>query len=170
VEVLGGPYLHASLTTNYTQFGEGKLFGEADWGRDHFVRHARLYRPAAIVCWSPHARAFCAQNPDLIRVLDDDGVVLIGRVLGFEGATIEGTAEVEAHPGRLRVRGAVAGVDGNVVLRYHSVPCLRADRPVRLESVYLEGDPVPFIRLRTPPDTLTLELKIPPISGMGRSR
>ena len=133
VEVLGGPYLHASLTTNFTQFGEGKLFGKADWGRDHFVRYARLYRPAAIVCWSPHARAFCSSNPDLIRILDDDGVVLIGRVLGFEGDTIEGTAEVEALPGRLRIRGAVAGVDGNVVLRYHSVPCLRADRPVRWE-------------------------------------
>lgn len=170
VEVLGGPYLHASLTTNFTQFGEGKLFGKADWGRDHFVRYARLYRPAAIVCWSPHARAFCASNPDLIRILDDDGVVLIGHVLGFRGDTIEGTAEVEALPGRLRIRGAVAGVDGNVVLRYHSVPCLRADRPVRLEPVYLEGDPVPFIRLRKPPDTLTLELTIPPITGMGPSR
>ena len=99
VEVLGGPYLHAALTTNFTQFGEGKLFGKADWGRDHFVRYARLYRPAAIVCWSPHARAFCRANPDLIQILDDDGVVLIGRVLGFEGDTIEGTAEVEAVPG-----------------------------------------------------------------------
>lgn len=170
VEVLGGPYLHASLKTNFTQFGEGKLFGKADWGRDHFVRYARLYRPAAIVCWSPHARAFCTANPDLVRILDDDGVLLIGRVLGFEGDTIEGTAEVEALPGRLRIRGAVAGVDGTVVLRYHSVPYLRADRPVRWEPVYLEGDPVPFIRLRTPPDTMTLELTIPPITGRGRSR
>ena len=43
--MIGGPYLHASLTTNFTQFGEGKLFGEADWDRDQFVRYARLYRP-----------------------------------------------------------------------------------------------------------------------------
>ena len=33
VEVIGGPYLHASLTTNFTQFGEGMLFGRADWDR-----------------------------------------------------------------------------------------------------------------------------------------
>ena len=58
VELIGGPYLHASLTTNYTQFGEGTLFGKADWDRDWFVRHARLYRPAAILCWSPRARTF----------------------------------------------------------------------------------------------------------------
>src|SRR5262249_44710395 len=53
IELLGGPYLHASLQTNFTQFGEGKLFGQREWGRDHFVRYARLYRPAYIACFSP---------------------------------------------------------------------------------------------------------------------
>ena len=100
VEVLGGPLLHATVTTNFTQFGEGKFFGHADWGRDEFARHARLYRPAAIACWSPRARAFCRNNPDLIRVVEDGGVVIIGRVLGFEGGTIRGQAEVKAIPGR----------------------------------------------------------------------
>ena len=33
VELIGGPYLHASLTTNFTQFGEGALFGRSDWDR-----------------------------------------------------------------------------------------------------------------------------------------
>ena len=85
VEVIGGPYLHASLNTNFTQFGEGMLFGRADWDRAHFVRYAKLYRPSAILCWSPHARRFCQENPDLVKVLEDDGTVLIGRVVGFRG-------------------------------------------------------------------------------------
>ncbi len=38
VEVLGGPYLHAALNTNFTQFGEGMLFGRSDWDRAYFVR------------------------------------------------------------------------------------------------------------------------------------
>ena len=76
VEVIGGPYLHASLTTNFTQFGEGKLFGRSDWDRDFFVRYARLYRPSAILCWSPHARAFCRANPDLIRPIVEERAVL----------------------------------------------------------------------------------------------
>lgn len=165
VEMIGGPYLHASLATNFTQFGEGTLFGKADWGREHFVRYARLYRPSAILCWSPRSRAFCLSNPDLIDVRDDDGTVLIGRVKGFEGETIEGSAEVEATPGRLQVRGAVAGVDGSVVLRYHSVPCLRARPPARWDPVFLEDDPVPFIRLRPPFNDTTLELRFPPDRG-----
>jgi hypothetical protein len=173
IELIGGPYLHASLTTNFTQFGEGKLFGRADWDRGWFERYARLYRPAAIVCWSPKARAFCRANPDLIEVKDDEGVVLIGRVKGFEGGAVSGRAEVESGPGRVRVSGLVGGVDGWVVLRYHSVPCLRFDPPVVWEPVSLEGDPVPFIRLRPPPGAaVTFELGFPPGTdgSAGRAR
>ena len=114
VEVIGGPYLHASLKTNFTQFGEGKLFGRADWDRAYFVRYAKLYRPSAILCWSPHARRFCRENPDLVKVLEDDGTVLIGRVVGFEGDFIEGRGRVEASPGRIRVHDLSPGLDGSV--------------------------------------------------------
>ena len=99
VEVIGGPYLHAALTTNFTQFGEGKLFGRADWDRDWFVRYARLYRPSAILCWSPRARAFCRANPDLIEVKDDNGFVLIARVNGFEGRRSRGRPRSRRSPG-----------------------------------------------------------------------
>ncbi len=162
VEMIGGPYLHTTVAANFTQFGEGKLFGKADWGRDHFERYARLYRPAAILCWSPKARAFCRDNPDLIRILDDDGTVLIGRVAGFEGATIRGSAQVHAETGLLHVEGAVAGADGLVVLRYHFAPHLRTSPTVPLEPVTLEGDPVPFIAFRPPPGLRSLDVSLSP--------
>ncbi len=164
VEVIGGPFLHVPVETNFTQFGEGRLFGRSDWDRAHFVRYARLYRPRAIVCWSPRARAFCKANPDLIEVLDEErgGPLLIGLVKGFEGPAIQGKAKVQAEPGRLRVWIAPDEVDGLVVLRYHSMPYLRSRPPVPLESVQLEGDPVPFIGIRPPADPLTLELNFPP--------
>ncbi len=70
VEVIGGPYLHSTVTTNFTQFGEAKLFGVVDWNLDRFERYARLYRPSAIVCWSQKARSFCRNNPELdLRVV-----------------------------------------------------------------------------------------------------
>ncbi len=163
VEVIGGPYLHATVAANFAQFGEGKLFGDPDWGRDRFVRYAGLYRPAAIACWTPKARAFCRDNPDLIRVVEDDGTILIGRVLGFEGATIRGAATVEAGPNRLVVRDARAGDDGLVVLRYHTSPGLVADPPMAIEPIRLEADPVPFIGLRpTGPGPITLRIRWPP--------
>jgi hypothetical protein len=97
-----------------------------------------------------------------VEVKEDDGVVLIGRIRGFEGAAIEGQAQVEASPGRLRLTGTEPGVDGTVVLRYHSVPCLRTDPQVAMEPVYLEQDPVPFIRLRPNPGVVTIDLHFPP--------
>jgi hypothetical protein len=162
VEMLGGPFLRVLVKTNFTQFGEGRLFGEAGWDRDHFVRYARLYRPEAILCFSARARRFCRANSDLVEVIADDGVQLFGKIKGFEGDAIDGTAEVTAEAGRLVVERATAGVDGTVVLRYHSVPCLRALEPAVWDSVYREHDPVPFIRLKPPLRRVTLELGFPP--------
>jgi hypothetical protein len=160
VEVLGGPYLHAALETNFTQFGEGKLFGRSDWGRDYFVKTARLYRPSAILCWSKHARDFCKSNPDLVRVVEDDGTLLLGRVEGFGGDAIRGRARVQASPGRLIVRDMVTDLDGTVVLRYHFVPCLTSRSSVACEPELDEPDPVPFIRLRPPPGIRDAELRL----------
>ncbi|WP_435021396.1 hypothetical protein TA3x_002352 [Tundrisphaera sp. TA3] len=169
VEVIGGPYLHMALKSNFTQFGEGKIFGSKDWSREHFERYARLYRPSAIACWSRDAVRFCRANPDLIRIVDESGPVLIGRVIGFEGATIRGTAAVEARPGRLVVRDAKPGPDGLVVLRYHHTPRLRATPPAVIEPITLEADPVPFIGLRADtPGPITIELVAPPASWFRR--
>ena len=257
VEVIGGPYLHASLKTNFTQFGEGKLFnrnswdgcelafipangasvmptqgrnlfvvagvdnvfrfrifdaegrivadtdekrlteqarqieelrkqlkilwpphelsksekarvvaaiasivGHPPWDRPFFIRYANLYRPSAILCWSEYARRFCLENPDLVKVVEDDGTVLIGRIIGFEGDFIVGGGQIEARHGRIRIRELSPGLDGSVVLRYHSVPYLSTSPSVACEPEYREDDPVPFIRLRPPAGTSGIDLEM----------
>ena len=163
VEVLGGPYLKAALTTNFTQFGGGMLFGKSGWGRDHFVIYAEVYRPSAILCWSAWARSFCKSNPDLVEVLDDDGTLMIGRVRGYGGSLARGVEEaevkVEASPGRLRVQRPGGDVDGTVVLRYHSAPTLGATPPATISAVQLADDPVPFIALPAGGGAIDLGLK-----------
>ena len=160
VELVGGPYLHAALKTNFTQFGEGMLFGKTDWDRADFEKYARLYRPSAILCWSPRARRFCRANPDLITPLDEDGTLFLGKVHGYEGGTIEGKATVVAEAGRLEVREMVPSLDGSIVLRYHSVPSLRVRPDIPLEPRLEEGDPVPFIGLRPPAGIREVELEM----------
>jgi hypothetical protein len=162
IEVLGGPYLHASLLTNFTQFGENTLFGKKRWGRDHFVRYATLYRPVAIACWSPWAKQFCRENPDLVEIGFDDGVLLLGRIRGFGGLVIQGKAEVQAVAGKLQVLPLASGVDGKIVLRYHSVPTLRSNHGESIEPVVMEDDPVPFIGLKESRVPLNLRLDLSP--------
>jgi hypothetical protein len=161
IEVIGGPYLHASLTTNFTQFGEGKLFGDPNWGREQFVKYAKLYRPSAILCWSTRARSFCRDNPDLVEIKEEEGGLMIGRIKGFGGWTIRGEAEVKATPNHLVVSKIKPGLDGLAVLRYHSVPCLRSSPEGRWEPVLVEGDPVPFIGVRPGSEPVELELAVP---------
>jgi hypothetical protein len=160
VEVIGGPYLHASLITNFTQFGEGKLFGESNWDRGFFERYAKLYRPSAILCWSPRARRFCRENSDLVKVLEDDGTFIFGHIVGFGGDFIEGSGKVEATAGRIRVSDISAGLDGTVLLRYHFVPYLTTSPSVACEPEYRENDPVPFIRFRPPGGSAGVEFEL----------
>jgi hypothetical protein len=166
IELIGGPYLHSTVTTNFTQFGENKLFENEKWDRDFFVKYARIYRPSAICCWTAKARSFCFENPGLIQIVADDGRVLIGRIKGFEGSTIRGKARVEAGPNRLVVNDAEVDPadpgDGLVVLRYHFVPYLKANPPVALEPVMVADDPVPFIGLKPNVGPITVEMVLPP--------
>jgi hypothetical protein len=161
LEVIGGPYLHASVTTNFTQFGEGRLCGKSPWSREDFLRCVKLYRPSAILCWSAYSRRFCEGNPDLIEVFADDQAVLIGRIRSSEGDFLEGSGRLEAAAGRIRVHEMTPGLDGSIVLRYHIVPYLATNPPVvKCEPEFREDDPVPFIRLRPPPGTSDVELTL----------
>jgi hypothetical protein len=81
-------------------------------------------------------------------------------VVGFEGDFIEGAGRVEASAGRIRVHDLSPGLDGSVLLRYHSVPYLKASPSVAIKPEYREDDPVPFIRLRPPAGTRSVELEI----------
>jgi hypothetical protein len=94
-----------------------------------------------------------------VRILDEDGTLLLGRIVGFEGAAMEGRAQVEAQPGRIHVRDMSPGLDGSVVLRYHSVPYLTSRPAVACDSELREDDPVPFIRLRPNPGTSDVVLE-----------
>ena len=46
------------------------------------------------------------------------------------------------------------------MLRYHSVPYLTTSPSVAFEPEYREDDPVPFIRLRPPPERSGVELEL----------
>jgi hypothetical protein len=189
IELIGGPYLHSAVQNNFTQFGEGRLFGRIDWDRPYFDRYARLYRPQAIACWSPWAIRFCRNNPDRIHILDQQTIdlpvrdsitgqttlaaseLIFARIVGFEGDAIEGAAQVDASAGRLRVRNIITatgrnsgGLDDRVVLRYHWSPRMRCHPPVRIEPVWLEADPVPFIGIhpKDAVESIEIGLDLPP--------
>jgi hypothetical protein len=181
VEVLGGPYLKAGIKTNFTQFGEGRLFGRDEWSSAFFDRYAGYYRPTAIICWSPVAVAFCQAHPELVEIIARNdrllptvdpttgrrvlvtSTVIFGKIGGSPGKFVRGRGRIRAEPGRLIIDEAIADeLDGLVVLSYHNVPRLRSTPPLRIESVKLGDDPVGFIGFRPPRGRFVLEMDFRP--------
>jgi hypothetical protein len=181
IEVIGGPYLRAALATNFTQFGENRLFDRDEWDLSYFIRHAEIYQPSAIICWTPRSLAFCQAHPEIfdIKAVDERHLAVVdpraqqyvgfrSRLLfatlkGYGRSTVRGRARIQAAPGSLQIQDAQPDeLDGQVVLRYHHVPRLRSRPPITIEPVRLGDDPVPFIGVRPPPASTTLELGFSP--------
>jgi hypothetical protein len=161
LEVIGGPYLYNHHRTNFAQVGDGRFFGADDWNATRFRTFAETYDLNWIVCWSPEARRFCGQHPDLIEVttiIGPQAVPLwIGRIKRSPKPALVGSAKVKASPGRIEVSEAEPE-NGSIVLRYHWTPELVCDPPRAIEPYPVAEDPVGMIRILDPPKQFTIRL------------
>ncbi len=171
VEFLGGPYLHAALTTNLAQFGEGKLAGRENWDGAWLETVRKRYGLTWIVCWSDKARAVLDADPNRFEVVLRDGPLRIARLKGATAQEppvapsipLAGAEFVDgpivARPGQIVIPvrpSAGTAVDREVILRYHWSPNLNISNPDGVE-VLQESQSLPdaafppLIRLRLKP-------------------
>ncbi len=149
VEFVGGPYLHAALSTNVAQFGEGKLFGRENWDAAWLETVRTRYGLTWIVCWSDKSRAVLDATPDRFETILSDGPLRIARLKGpvatpapvSPAIPLAGAEYVEgpvvASPGRIRLTirpSAGTAVDREVILRYHWAPNLIVSGPEGIEA------------------------------------
>jgi len=149
VEFIGGPYLHAALSTNVAQFGEGKLLGRENWDSAWLETVRTRYGLTWIVCWSDKARAVLDATPDRFETVLSDGPLRIARLKGAgakpdpvsPAIPLAGSEFIEgpvvASPGRIRVTirpSAGTAVDREVILRYHWAPNLIVSGPEGIEA------------------------------------
>ncbi|MBI1324489.1 hypothetical protein GC170_15070 [bacterium] len=182
VEFLGGPYLHAALTTNVAQFGEGKLAGRENWDATWLETVRKRYGLTWIVCWSDKARAVLDTDPDRYETILRDGPLRIARLKGANaqespvsptlplagGDFVEGP--VVAKPGQIVIPvrpSSGTAVDREVILRYHWAPNLKISSPEGIEVLQENGQSLPdtafppLIRLRLKPSVQgPVELRI----------
>jgi hypothetical protein len=176
IEMIGGPYLHASLTTNQAQFGEGKLLGKDGWDAAWLEEVAERYGVSWVFCWSDRARVIVDSNRDRFQVVYQDGpfrLAKINRTAALQpGLPLVGQdlvdGPVQVANGRLRMTlkpvDSGTAVDRIVVLRYHWVPNLRVTgaEGVRVEPESLPDNRFPpLVKLLLKPSAkglITLEL------------
>lgn len=112
-----------------------------------------LYNVKWVMALSDIAVGFFDQMPGyLTRVATFNQVVLyqVDRAPSFFE---QGNGRVKVLPNRLILEG-LSGEE--VVLRYHWIETLRTDPETPIEPIYLLDDPVPFIRLVAPPESLVI--------------
>lgn len=158
--VIGGPYLYTHLETNFSQFGDGRLFGKASWKIEDFRRYVELYDLEWIVVWSPAWRQFVQNHPEAFEtevVIDRFYCVAKIRRSPEQNSVRVGKAFVQARTGLLRIRRRELR-NGRVVLPFHWTPRLRTEPPCEIAPLWLLDDPVPFIELVDPPNEVRIWL------------
>jgi hypothetical protein len=159
-QYIGGPYLYTHLKSNFTQFGDGKLFEHPvdDFDRAMFESYARLYNIRWCVFWTPPMVVLAERHPDLFRRLSTFGLLRVYELVREPSWAITGTARVEAHPDRIEVHDAQPDATGTLVLSYHWIRTLRSTATLR--PVLLKDDPVPFIAVDSAPTEFVIENRL----------
>jgi len=112
-----------------------------------------LYNIGAIIAHSPGAKAYFDRMPG-VRLDATHGALHVYTVEGESSYFLAGSGRVvERGHNRLTLSDLVGP---EVVLKYHYVPGMASDPPVRIDGVRMLDDPNPFVRIKEPPPRLRL--------------
>ncbi len=146
-ELIGGSPSEGFSSFSFVDFGNGRAFGRPldRWRPEEFRKQLEIYNVGGLVLWSPGAKRYVAQVPDVKLLLESPPYALYG-VAGEFNLLMAGEARsVEAVQDCIRIRGARPG---RLVLKYHYFRTLRAWPPMRVRPVVIgNGDPNPFIQV-----------------------
>lgn len=153
-EFIGGPYVHM----HHAGFWDGFVFGRkiAAFTSGEFAERLALYNIGWVIVHSAPSKEFLDRQPG-ISVRAEQGPLKVYEVAGPRSFFVEGAGRVA---GRGFNRLDLQDLSGPAVtLKYHYVPGMAADPPVKLEPVLLQNDPEPFVRIIAPPPAATLSLR-----------
>ena len=152
-EFIGGPYPFM----HFASFWDGLAFGKrlADIPFERMRDYFALYNIGAIVVHSDSAKRYFDVMPG-VRLDAEHGVLRAYVVDTPHSYFLSGGGRVLERGHNHLLLTDVVGP--RVVLKYHYVPGMTSDPPARIDGVYLQDDPKPFVRIENPPQTLRLYL------------
>lgn len=156
-EYLCGPRPMYPIKHSYASFTEGVLF-EKDIKRytQKNLRAAfNTYNVKWIVCWSEESNDFFNQFPEYITRMAEIDIYTVYKVNRKASFFLKGSGAVRSDYNRLELRDIVPE-DGEVIIAYHWMKNLKTVPEMKIERVFLAGDPVGFIKIRNPAESLVL--------------
>jgi hypothetical protein len=156
-EYLCGPRPLYPIKHSYASFTRGVLFGRRveEYRREELQKLFDLYNVKWIVCWFKSSKDFIDQFPEYISKIADIDNFSVYAVKREPSFFIKGKGTVRADYNRLELNN-VSAEDDEIIISYHWMKTLKLAQGSSIERVFLGGDPVGFIKIKHPPQSLLI--------------
>lgn len=156
-EFLCGPRPMYPIKHSFASFTRGVLFDRpvGNYSLNEFQAACDLFNVRWIVCWFDESRQVFDSLPSYFRPMGIIDKFTIYEVLRKPSFFLKGSGHVQADYNRI-VLSDLQPENGEIILSYHWMQYLVTDSGVPVERVQFGGDPIGFIKITDPPETLTI--------------
>lgn len=156
-QLIGGPINLYNDRHHFAEFHSGILLKRSveTLSDEQLRNYLRLYNIGAVVAFHPASIQRLQSIPGLVTVEQRIGAVHLMKVNQQLSWFIEGEGRIKAGLNRLEL----SEIKGNqVILKYHWVEGLTSSPSTKIEPVKILDDPIPFIKLVSPPANVNLRI------------
>jgi hypothetical protein len=114
-----------------------------------------LFNVRWVVCWFNESRQVFDSLPGCFRPMGAIDKFIVYEVMREPSFFIKGSGTVQAEYNRIMLSNLVPE-DNEIIISYHWMKHLVTDTGASVERVMLGGDPIGFIKITNPPETLTI--------------
>ena len=156
-EFLCGPRPMYPIKHSYASFEAGVLFEKKieDYSLEELKQHFDRYNVKWIVCWLEKSKNFFNQYPDYLVKQAEIDTFTIYEVTRNPSFFLKGAGVVQADYNQLAL-SQLAAADDEVIISYHWMQGLTTKPARKLERIFIGADPIGFIRIIDPPQSLVI--------------
>ncbi len=156
-EYLCGPRPIYPIMHSYASFTDGLLF-ERDIQTYTLSEMKELfarYNVKWVISWNEESLRVFDQHPQYLKKMVTIDKFVVYEVMREPSYFLQGSGTVTADYNRFELQDLKAE-DGAVIISYHWMEYLRADPEVNIEKAVIGDDPIGFIKIVQPPESLVI--------------
>jgi hypothetical protein len=156
-EYLCGPRPMYPIKHSYASFTRGVLFGRdiRKYTLDELQERFKTFNVRWIVCWFKESKELLERFPAYVIKMKDIDKFTIYEVKRTPSFFIKGRGTIRSDYNRLELKD-VKAEDDEIIISYHWMKTLKAVPDGSIEKILLNGDPIGFIKIKHPPQSLTI--------------
>ena len=156
-EYLCGPRPYYPVKQGFASFTSGMLFERRinDYTFQELQEYFNLYNVKWIVCWSVESIKVFDRYPEYLRKKVEIDKFTIYEANRKSSFFLKGDGIIKSDYNRFELSSLIAD-NGEVIIKYHWMEYFKTKPHVEIKRVSVPGDPVGFIKILHPPESLTL--------------